>query len=106
MIYLKGILSGLAAFFIAQVVCFWPTLGGTSKAIGLAALAAQSVENILSVLFWVVGALLFWAFFTASRARTTHWRVGLFWVPTLMVSALGFTFVGTCTYLFFHFRPQ
>jgi hypothetical protein len=102
--YVKGILSGLAAIFIAEFAFSWPFFRG-SKATGLAALAATFVESIFSPRFWIVGVLLFGLFFTASRSRTIL-RVLFFWIPTLVVSALGFAFLGLCTYLFIHFRHQ
>jgi hypothetical protein len=33
-------------------------------------------------------------------------RVLFFWIPTLVVSVLGFAFLGMCTYLFIRFRHQ
>jgi nucleoside recognition membrane protein YjiH len=102
--YVKGILSGLAAIFIAEFAFFWPLLRG-SKATGLAALAALFVESIFSPRFWIVGVLLFGLFFAASRSSSIL-RVLFFWIPTLVVSALGFAFLGMCTYLFMRFRHQ
>jgi hypothetical protein len=102
--YVKGILSGLAAIFIAEFWFFWPFLRG-SKATGLAALAGLFVASIFSPRFWIVAVLLFGLFFAASRSSTIL-RVLFFWIPTLVVSALGFTFLGLCTYLFIRFRHQ
>jgi hypothetical protein len=95
--YLKSVLSGLAAIFIAEVVFAWPFLRG-SKATGLAALLALFVESLLSPKFWIVGILLFGLFFAASRGSTIP-RVLFFWIPTVVVSALGFSFLGLLTYL-------
>jgi len=104
--YVKAILSGVAAIFIAQLVCSWIiTSGSNSKATGPAAVAAMSVENLFSPMFWIVAGLSLWLFFAASRA-TTPWRVLFFWVPTLAASTLGFAFVGMLTYLWLHFRHQ
>jgi len=102
--YFKGVLGGLAAIFIAQLACTWPSLSG-SRATGLAALVAMSVENLLSPIFWIVAIVLFWLFFTASRSRPTL-RVLFFWIPTLLASTLGFAFVGMVTYLWISFRHQ
>jgi len=102
--YVKGILSGLAALFIAECVCFWPFLRG-SKATGLAAVVALLVENIFSPKFWIVGVLLFWLFFAASRGGTIL-RVLFFWIPTLVVSALGFSILVMYAYLFTISRHQ
>jgi hypothetical protein len=89
--YVKGILSAFAAIFLAEFWFFWPLLKG-SKATGMAALANLFVERIFSPRFWIVGALLFGLFFAASRGSTIL-KVLFFWVPTLVVSALGFAFL-------------
>lgn len=102
--YVKDILSGLAAIFIAEFAFSWPFFS-SSKATGLAALAANFVESLFSPKFWIVGILLFGLFFTASRSRTTL-RVLFFWIPTLVVLSLGFAFLGLCTHLFIRFRHQ
>jgi hypothetical protein len=85
MVYVKGILSGFAAFFIALcvfLVNFW-WIKGYWTGYGCSLL----MENIFSPLFWVVGLLLFWLFFAGSRGTATL-RVLFFWIPTLVVSAL------------------
>jgi hypothetical protein len=102
--YVKDILSGFAAIFIAEFAFSWPLFGG-SKATGMAALAANFVESIFSPRFWIVGVLVFGLFFMASRSRTVL-RVLFFWIPALVVSALGFAFLSLCTYLFLRFRHQ
>ncbi len=96
--HIKGILSGSAAIFVAEFVFFWPLLNG-SKATGLAALKGLLVESIFSPRFWVVGVLLFGLFFAASRGRTVL-RVLFFWIPTLTISALGFSIVAMYAFLF------
>ena len=93
MSYVTGVLSALAAIFIAEFVSVWPFLRG-SKATGLAVLLASPV----SLRFWIVGILLFGLFFAASRGSTIL-RVLFFWIPTLVVSALGFAFLGLLTYV-------
>ena len=102
--YVKVVLSGLSAIFIAQVACTWPSLSG-SKATGLAPLVALSLENVFSPTFWIVAVLSFGLFFAASRGNTVL-RLLFFWIPTLVVSGLGFAFLGMITYLFIHFRHQ
>ena len=52
----------------------------------------------LSLRFWIVGILLFGLFFAASRGSAIL-RVLFFWIPTLVVSALGFAFLGLLTYV-------
>jgi hypothetical protein len=46
--YVKDIVSEVTAIFIAQLVCSWSFLVTGSRAIGLPAVAAASVENLLS----------------------------------------------------------
>src|SRR5262252_3493291 len=96
--YIKNILSGLAAIFIAEFVFIWPAING-SKATGLAVLKGLLVESVLSPRFWIVGVLLFGLFFAASRGSTVL-RVLFFWIPTLTVSALGFSIIAVYAYLF------
>ena len=102
--YIKGVLSGLAAIFVAEFVFFWPTLS-REKATGLAVLKFLLVESVLSPRFWIVGVLLFGLFFAASRGSTAL-RLLFFWIPTLTVSALGFAMIGMYAYLFTIFRHQ
>src|SRR6266568_9432596 len=96
--YIKGILSGLAAIFVAEFVFFWPTLK-VEKATGLGVLKGLLAESVFSHRFWIVGILLFAGFFAASRGSTVL-RVLFFWIPTLTVSALGFSIVAMYAYLF------
>src|SRR5882672_10012468 len=95
MVYVKGILSGLAAIFIAEFVFFWPFISGT-KATGMSFVAGLFVGSVLSPKFWVVAA--FGCFFAASRGSTIL-RVLFFWVPTIVVAALGFAIFTLYTYL-------
>jgi hypothetical protein len=60
--YVRGVLSGLAAIFIAEFVFARPFLSGT-KVTGLALVGASPI----SPRFWIVGILLFGLFFAASR---------------------------------------
>ena len=56
------------------------------------------LESLLSLRFWIIGILLFGLFFAASRGSTIL-RVLFFWIPTLVVSVLGFVFLGFLTYV-------
>ncbi|HEV2467866.1 MAG TPA: hypothetical protein VGS78_01625 [Candidatus Sulfotelmatobacter sp.] len=95
--YAKGVLGAIAALFIAEFVFAWPFLS-RSKATGLAALVGLSVESLFSPRFWIVAIPAFGLFFAASRGRTIL-RLLFFWIPTLVVSAVGFTFLGLFGYL-------
>jgi hypothetical protein len=101
---LKGILSGLAAIFIAEFAFFWPFLRG-SKATGMAAVEALFVESTLSPRFWIFAVLLFGLFFAASRGSSIF-RALFFWIPTVVVSALGFAVLAMYTYLLIVSRHQ
>jgi hypothetical protein len=102
--FVRVILSGLAAIFIAEFVFFWPFLSG-SKATGLALGVALLVESLFSPRFWIVGVLLFGLFFAASRGSTVF-RVLFFWIPTVAVSALGSSILAMYAYLFTVSRHQ
>ena len=100
--YVKGVLSGFAAIFIAESVFFWPTLSAT-KATGLAAVVGLLVGSILSPRFWIIGVLLFGLFFAASRLGNKVLRVLLFWIPTLSVSCFTIAVVALIAYVLVRF---
>src|SRR6266568_8147924 len=107
MIYMRGILSGLAALFLAEFVpVSWPLFRGisTEKATGLAVVAGGLMGSIFSPLFWILAALFFALFFAASRISNKVLRVFLFWIPTLTVSVLCIAIVALITYLFIRVR--
>jgi len=107
--YVKGILSGLAAIFLAE---FLPgsleTFRGMSqeKATGLAAFVGGLEESVFSPLFWALAVLFFVLFFAASRLGHKILRVFLFWIPSLMVSAFGLAIVALFTYVFIDSRHR
>jgi hypothetical protein len=106
-IYIRGILSGVTALFLALCV---PGLvhafKGISqeKATGLAVLAGGLTEAIFSPLFWIVAGGLFALFFAAGRLNSRVLRVLLFWIPTVFISILIVAVMGLVTYLYFRFR--
>ena len=104
--YFKGILSGLAAIILAEIVgSLWFLRGiSNTRATGLAAVVGGLVENLFSPLFWIPAILLFALFFAASRLGNKLLRVFLFWIPTLTVSAFTIAIVAMCAYLVMHFR--
>lgn len=107
--YVKGILSGLAAMFLAVcLVSFRGMFRGISeqKATGLGAVAGGLAEGISSPLFWIVAVLLFALFLLVSRLGNKLLRIFLFWIPTVSVSTLGIAFLALLTYVFIRFRPQ
>lgn len=102
--YVKGILSGLAAIFIAEFVFFWPFLS-LSKATGAAVIQGLLIKSVVSPRFWIVGVLAFGLFIAASRANTIL-RVVFFWTPTVAVSAVGLSILVLYAYLFTVFKRQ
>lgn len=67
--YVKGILSGLAAIILAELVPgSWSILRGISgtKATGLAAVAGGLAESVFSPLFWILAVVFFALFFSAT----------------------------------------
>jgi hypothetical protein len=105
--YLRGVLCGVAAIFVALL---GPGLLnafraiGQQKAAGLGAVWAEFLENLLSPQLWILAILFFCLFFAASRLGSKTLRVALFWTPTAVFSTLGFGFVVFLTYLRLHFR--
>jgi chromate transport protein ChrA len=107
MAYTRGILSGLAAVILAELVpALWFLFRGAngSKATGLAAIAGALLESIYTPLFWILSVSLFLLFFVASRLRNKPLRVIFFWIPTVTTSCVGVTVAAFFAYLLIHFR--
>jgi hypothetical protein len=107
--YVKGILSGLAAIFLAEFVPgLWSMFKGISeqKATGLGAVAGGIMGSAFSPLFWTLALLFFALFFAASRLGNKILRILLFWIPTVTVSVLGVAIAALFTYVFIHFRDH
>ena len=107
MVYVKGILCGLTAIFLAE--CFpgpWFAFRGISqgKATGLAAVAGGLAESVFSPLFWILAVIFFALFFAASRLGNRFLRVILFWIPTLTASVVCIASGAVLTYLLIRFR--
>jgi len=107
--YVKGILSGLAAIFLAELIPgSWSMFKGISeqKATGLGAVAGGIMESALSPLFWTLALLIFALLFAASRLGNKILRVILFWIPTLTISVLVMAIAALDAYVFMHFRDR
>ena len=107
--YVKGVLSGLAAIFLAESVPGrWSIFRGISeqKATGFGAFAGGLTNSAFSPFFWALAILFFSLFFVASRLENRILRVLLFWIPTLTVSVLATAFLALFTYVFIHFRNR
>jgi len=101
---LRGILSGLAAVFLALIssdLVFAFRGINNSKAIGLAAVLGGS---LVSPWFWILAFLFFALFFAASRLNSKQLRIFLFWTPVTAISILGLSIFSLCILLWFHFR--
>jgi hypothetical protein len=88
--YAKGILSALAASFIALVLGCWPIFRElwTQKQTGLGAVAGGLSELLLSPLPWLLLAVFSLAFFRASQMESKPLRISLFWIPALTLSTV------------------
>lgn len=105
--YVKGILSGLTAVFIAECVPgSWSAFRGISqeRATGLGAIAGGLVESLFSLRFWLLAAIFFAVFFATGRLSNRALRVVLFWIPTVSASVMCMASAVLLTYLFVHFR--
>ena len=108
--YVKAILSGLAAIFLAECVPgpWWSVFRGISqeRATSLVAVAAGLAQSVFSPLFWIVAGLFFTLFLVASRLRNRLLRVFFFWIPTVTVSVLVscVAIAALLTYLLIRFR--
>lgn len=88
---LRGILSAVAAIFIALASGLAFALRGisNSKATGMAALAGGLLESLFSPWFWILALALFALFFAASRLTSKPLRILLFWTPATVVDTRG-----------------
>jgi hypothetical protein len=107
--YFKGILSEIAAIFLAECVPgSWSVFRGISqeKATGLGAVAGGLVESIFSPLFWILAVVFFAFFFAASRFGNKLVRIFLFWIPTPLFSTLWVSLLALFIYVFVHYRQH
>jgi hypothetical protein len=103
--YVRIVLSGLAAIFVAL---FGPWLVvalkgmGQQRATGLAAIAGGPL--FFSPLVWILAFSFFALFFTASGLHSKVLRVILFWIPTIAVSSLGMGLFSLFAYAWIQLR--
>jgi len=100
--YLKGVLATVAAFFLATLVPAILTLVhslSTEKQTGLTAVAGGVLESIVSPWFWLLALLFSVFFYFTGRFENKALRILLFWIPTIMASAMGFGFSALFTIL-------
>jgi len=103
MAYLKGVLATVAALFLASIVpTIWTLVHGlsTEKQTGLTAVAGGTLESIVSPWFWPLVLLFSVSFYFSGRFENKALRTLLFWIPTIMASAMGFGFSALFTILF------
>lgn len=107
MLWLKNILCGVAAVFVAEFVpaVYWFVRDANSqKATGFAVLPAAFIESLFSPLFWVLAISFFFFFRWASRNGNAVIRVILFWVPGVAFSVIGIGFMVMVVYLYARLR--
>ena len=100
--YLKAILSGLAAFFLAYLVILWPVFrhmsGQSATGLDVFSLALSSPA------LWILASLFFALFFAASRIKNKLLNTFLFWIPTQLFSTFEAAFLVLFTLAFVRFR--
>jgi hypothetical protein len=104
---LRGLLSAVAAIFVGLlgpglVSALWGI--NSSKATGLAAVAAGFLESLFSPLFWIFAVSFFALFFAASRLSSRPLRILLFWTPVTAISIVGLGIFSLVTFVWIHFR--
>lgn len=107
MLWLKNILCGVAAVFVAEFVpaVYWFVRDANSqKATGFAVLPVAFIESLLSPLFWVLAISFFFFFRWASRNENGVVRVILFWVPGVTSSIFSVGLLATVGCFYWHFR--
>jgi hypothetical protein len=105
MTFAKGVLSTIAAISVALLgPGLWIALRGiaSEKATGVAAVAGGFVAALVSPLFWILAIVTFAIFFATSRFHNKLLSFLFFWIPTLMLSALGFLFFVLFVYITTH----
>jgi len=101
--YVKVILSGLAAIFLAWAVILWqPMFRGISeqKATGSGFIVGVTASPV----FWIPAVLFFVLFLAASRIGNKVLKTFLFWIPTLLLSTLGVAIFALFTYMFIRLK--
>jgi hypothetical protein len=104
MAYLRVVLSGVAAIFVAEIAPFFllalsmRAVSGTGEqgAIGFDPYSFR--RGFVSPWCWLIAVVFFVLFLAASRLSSKALRVLLFWVPTLAISTL--CALLTCTWIF------
>jgi len=106
MTIVRGALSGIAALFLTFTLSSFLAIVSTfrgvsgSKATGLTAVSGGLAAAALSPVFWILAilscAFFYWTGGQASRAL----RVGLFWIPTLLIPVPGFAIAALVAYAF------
>ena len=105
MAYLRVVLSGVAALFVALLVPLFLLIGST-KTTGFGAITATFLGSIVSPWCWLIAVVSFALFFMASRIGSKVLRILLFWTPTLAISTLGFGICALLTSAWMLFRKS
>ena len=102
--YAMNILSGVAGIILALIgpasVNAFRGIS-TEKATGLGVVASSFIEVLFSPMFWALAFLFSGLFWAASHLGNKPLRVLLFWIPTLLVSTIGFALCALFGYAYF-----
>ena len=101
---LRGVLSAVAAVFVALLGPGLVFALRVTKATGLAAVAGGCLEGLFSPLFWILAVSFFALFFAASRLSSKPLRILLFWTPVTAISMLGLGIFSLFTFAWIHVR--
>ena len=106
MVYVKAILSTMAAVIATELLTIWWVFRpwSSQRAVGIAAIFAVLKASLVHVLPWALAIFLFATFFATSRLDSRTLRVVLFWIPTVAVSSLGIMLVSSVAYLLARFK--
>ncbi len=101
--FFKGAMSGLAAILLALMApLILPAIRSGNNTISI---RLETIERaFVSPGFWLVAIGLFALFFVASRARNRVLQIFGFWIPTLIVVAIGLTLTAVVAYVVMHAR--
>jgi hypothetical protein len=93
------VLSGIATMTIVLVGpwLIFAIMHG-EKATGMAALTA----TLLSPVSWVAFCLVFGLLWATGRLNNKALRIILFWIPTVVISTIGFAFAALILFVVLH----
>jgi hypothetical protein len=108
MVYVKAILSGMAAVIATELLTIWWMFRpwSSQRAIGINLIFAVLKASLVQAQPWILAIALFAAFFASSRLDSKSLMVVLFWIPTVAISCLGITLVSSVAYRMTKFKDS